>query len=101
MKTLIFSLFLLGSASLATSAHSISLAWNPGSYARTVTLRVWRQKGTAAYAQVKQLSNTQTQWTDTNVVGGAKYSYYVIACDLKTTDCSAASNMVTIAVPEN
>ena len=99
MRIFILVLFLLGSASMATSAHSVSLAWNSCSYAKCVTLRVWRQKGQGAYVQVKQLSNTLTSWTDTNVVAGAQYSYYVVACDLHTKDCSAASNVVSVTVP--
>ncbi|HEV2468876.1 MAG TPA: hypothetical protein VGS78_06755 [Candidatus Sulfotelmatobacter sp.] len=99
MKTFIVALLLLGSTSLATSAHSVSLAWHRGSYARTVTLRVWRQKGQGAYAQIAQLGNAATSWRDTAVVAGAQYSYYVVACDTKTSDCSAASNVVSVTVP--
>jgi hypothetical protein len=99
MRKLILGLLLLGSTSLATSAHSVSLAWNECSYASTVTLRVWRQKKEGAYVQVQQLNNAQTSWTDTNVVAAVQYSYYVMACDLKTKDCSAASNVVTVTVP--
>ena len=99
MRRLMIAFLLLGSASPATSSHSVSLAWKPCPYAKTVTLRVWRQKNQAAFAQIKQLSNSTTSWTDTNVVAGAKYSYYVIACDLRTTDCSAASNVVSATVP--
>lgn len=99
MRKLIVVLLLLGSTSLATSAHSVCLAWGPGSYAKTVTIRVWRQRNQKGYFQVKLLSNTLTSWTDTNVVAGSQYSYYVIACDSKTTDCSAASNIVSVTVP--
>lgn len=99
MKTLILALFLLGSASLATSAHSVCLAWKPGSYTKTVTLCVWRQRNQNGYFKVKQLSNSLTSWTDTNVVAGSQYSYYILACDTKTTDCSAPSNIVSVAVP--
>ena len=99
MRKFIVVLLLLGSASLATSAHSVCLAWNPGSYAKSVTLRVWRQKNQGAFVQVQQLTNTLTCWTDTNVVAGAQYSYFVIACDVKTKDCSAASNVVSVTVP--
>jgi hypothetical protein len=99
MKRLILALLLLGSPSMATSAHWVCLDWNPGTYPKTVTLRVWRQKNQAAYVQVQQVSNTVTSWTDTNVVAGAQYSYYVIACDLRSKDCSAASNVVTVSVP--
>lgn len=99
MRALILALLLLGSSSLATSTHSVCLAWKRGNYAKTVTLRVWRQKGQAAFVQIKQLNNTLTSWTDTGVVAGAQYSYYVVACDLKTTDCSAASNVVNVTVP--
>lgn len=99
MRSLILALLLLGSSSMATSAHSVCLAWNPCCYDKTVTLRVWRQKNQGAYVQVQQLTNTMTSWTDTNVVAGVQYSYYVIACDLKSKDCSAASNVVTVSVP--
>jgi hypothetical protein len=99
LKTLILVLLLLGSASPSTPAHSVSLAWNSGIYAKSVTIRVWRQKNQNAYAQVQQLTNTATAWTDTNVVAGAKYSYYLLACDLKTKNCSAASNVVSVTVP--
>lgn len=99
MKTFILALLLLGSASRATSVHSVSLAWNRGGYAKTVSLRVWRQKGQGAYSQIKQLGNTATSWTDTAVTAGAQYSYYVVACDAKTADCSAASNIVSVTVP--
>ena len=99
MRTLLLALLLLGTTSGATSAHSVSLAWNSCSYSKGVTIRVWRQKNQNAYAQVQQLSNTATAWTDTNVVAGAKYSYYLLACDLKTKDCSAASNVVSVTVP--
>ena len=99
MKTLIIVLLLLGSASPPTSEHSICLGWNPGTYAKSVTLRVWQEKNQNAYAQVQQLSNTVTSWTDTKVVAGAKYSYYLLACDLKTLNCSAASNVVSVTVP--
>lgn len=99
MRRLILVLLVLGSSSLATSGHLVCLAWNPCQYAKTVNLRVWRQKNQAAYVQVKQLNNATTSWTDTNVVAGAQYSYYVVACDLRTTDCSAASNVVSVTVP--
>jgi hypothetical protein len=99
MRRFILALLLLGSASLATSAHSVCLAWNTCTYCKTVTLRVWRQKNQGAFVQIKQLNNTLTSWTDTSVVSGTTYSYYVIACDVKTTDCSAASNVVTVTVP--
>ncbi|HTZ83383.1 MAG TPA: hypothetical protein VMB66_09345 [Candidatus Acidoferrales bacterium] len=99
MKAFILALFLLGSSSWATSAHSVSLAWNPCGYARSVTLRIWRQKGQGAFVQIKQLSYATTSWTDTAVVAGARYSYYIIACDTKTTDCSAGSNVVSVTVP--
>lgn len=100
MRGLFVAILLLGSASMATStSHCVSLAWNTGPYPKSVTLRVWRQKNAGAYAQVKQLCNTATQWSDTNVVAGAEYSYYVIACDVTTKDCSAASNIVSVTVP--
>jgi len=99
MRRLIFALLLLGSTALATSAHQVCLAWNPCCYAKTVTLRVWRQKGQGAFVQIKQLSNTYTCWTDTTVVAGAQYSYYVIACDVTSKECSAASNVVNVTVP--
>jgi len=99
MKTLILALLLLGLPSLATSAHSVSLGWHRAGYAKTVSLRVWRQKGQGAYVQVKQLGNNATSWTDTAVAAGAQYSYYIVACDAKTTDCSAASNIVSVTVP--
>jgi len=99
MRALILALLLLGSDSRATSAHCVSLAWSAGTYSKSVTLRVWRQKNQNAYAQVQQLSNTATTWTDTNVVASARYSYYLLACDVKTKDCSAASNIVTVSVP--
>lgn len=99
MRAFILALLLLGSTSLATSAHSVSLAWNRCSYAKTTTLRVWRQKGQGPYSQIKQLGNTATSWTDTAVAAGAQYSYYIVACDAKTRDCSAASNIVSATVP--
>lgn len=99
MKTFILAFLLLGSNSLATSSHSVTLAWNRGGYAKTVTLRVWRQKGQGAYVQIKQLGSAATSWTDTAVVAGAQYSYYMVACDAKTADCSAASNTVSVTVP--
>ena len=99
MRRLILALLLLKSASPATSAHSVTLSWRPCPYGKSVSLRVWRQKNQAAFAQIKQLGNSMTSWTDTNVVTGATYSYYVIACDMKTTDCSAASNVVSTTVP--
>jgi len=99
MKTLLVVLLLMGSASPSTSAHSVSLARNPCTYAKGVTIRVWRQKNQNAWAQVHQLSNTATAWTDANVVAGAKYTYYLLACDLKTLNCSAASNVVSVTVP--
>ena len=98
MRRLILALLLLRSASPATSAHSVSLAWQPGIYAKSVNLRIWRQKNKNAFAQIKQLGNATTSWTDTNVVAGSSYSYYVIACDMNTTDCSAASNIVSATV---
>jgi hypothetical protein len=99
MRTAIVALLLLGSTSRATSAHSVCLAWHCGGYAKTVTLRVWRQKNLGAYVQIKQLGNTVTSWTDTSVLAGAQYSYYVVACDLRTADCSSASNVVSVTVP--
>lgn len=99
MKTGIVALLLLASTSMATSGHSVSLVWDRCSYGKTVTLRIWREKGQGAYSQIKQLSYNVTSWTDTSVVAGAQYSYYMIACDSKTTDCSAASNVVSVTVP--
>jgi fibronectin type 3 domain-containing protein len=84
----------------ATSAHYVQLGWSdPGTWGKNVRIHIYRAKGAGSYGQRVLLGNTVTTWTDTNVVAGATYSYYLQACDLKTLECSDSTDPISIKIP--
>jgi len=88
-----------GSRSMAVtggSTHQVSLAWSDSTSG--VTYNIYRgvaQGGESLYAT----GQPSASYTDTNVVSGTTYWYYVTA--VLNGDESAGSNEISAAVPNN
>jgi hypothetical protein len=96
-------LLVMQSFSLAhgkTVQHHINVQWAKGSYARTVVFWLYRSSDRVNFSKLgATTSNTQTTWTDSSVLGGKTYSYYVTAFDTLTQEQSPPSKSVTQTVP--
>jgi fibronectin type 3 domain-containing protein len=106
MRTIKAMLFALGVMFMtacppASASHSAKVAWHAGAtYPTTIRFRVYRSTNGASYTMMWQSPAVNAgDWTDTSVVAGTKYWYYVTTYDVTSTLESPKSNVVTCTIP--
>lgn len=78
-----------------SSGHSISLAW----HAQGLDFKVYKSIDGGKTFQVAVNGLTVTNWTDTQVVSGQKFCYYVTQYNIISNLESGPSNTVCQVVP--
>lgn len=82
-----------------SSGHSISLAWQDTNNAGAFDYKVYKSIDGGKTFQVAVNGLTVTNWTDTQVVSGQKFCYYVTQYNIISNLESGPSNTVCQVVP--
>ena len=76
--------------------HTVELTWTP-STTQGVTYSVFKGTSSGGESTTPVVSNLNSlNWTDTDVVSGSTYWYYIESC---TASCSSSSNEVSATIP--
>jgi fibronectin type 3 domain-containing protein len=83
-----------------SASHYVDLSWQaPGSSSDPVAgYHIYRSSGGSAYALQNSSLDTQTTYTDNNVVSGQSYDYIVKSVDSSGVE-SSASNQAAATIP--